>query len=202
MSLQQRRFKRGFDMVLTLLLLVPTLPVMAVVALLIRLHSPGPILFRQTRVGEGGRPFTMFKFRSMVPEAHEMEPQMLQDNGLGQVVHKREDDPRVTRIGGWLRRTSLDELPQLLNVIRGDMSLVGPRPELPWLVKQYEAGQQRRLAVPQGVTGLWQVNGRSDKPMHLFWEDDLYYVENYSFWLDIQILVRTPLAVLRGDGAF
>ncbi len=120
----------------------------------------------------------------------------------GELIHKRVDDPRVTRVGRFLRRFSFDELPQLINVIKGDMSLVGPRPEIPWLVDRYESWQRKRFAVPQGITGWWQINGRSEKPMHLNTDDDLYYVYNYSLWLDIQILLRTPLAVLQGKGAF
>jgi lipopolysaccharide/colanic/teichoic acid biosynthesis glycosyltransferase len=122
--------------------------------------------------------------------------------GAGRGLPKRKDDPRVTRIGRFLRRFSLDELPQLWNVLKGEMSLVGPRPEQLWLVDQYEPWQRKRFAVPQGITGWWQINGRSDKPLHLNTEDDLYYVYNYSVWLDIWILLRTPLAVLQGKGAF
>ena len=117
-------------------------------------------------------------------------------------MYKRPDDPRVTRVGRVLRRTSLDELPQLFNVLLGEMSLVGPRPELPNLVEKYELWQRKRFAVPQGMTGWWQVNGRSDKPMHLHTEEDLYYVQNYSIWLDLQILVKTVWVVLRRKGAY
>ena len=117
-------------------------------------------------------------------------------NRLGRITK------RVTRVGRFLRRYSLDELPQLWNVLVGDMSLVGPRPELPWLVDKYDPWQRKRFAVPQGITGWWQVNGRSDKPMHLSTEDDLYYVYNYSLWLDLRILAMTPWVVLRGAGAF
>jgi len=123
-------------------------------------------------------------------------------NGNGVLIHKAPNDLRVTRIGHFLRRTSLDELPQLFNVLRGDMSLVGPRPELPWLVDQYEAWQRKRFAVPPGMTGWWQVNGRSDRLMHLHTEDDLYYIQNYSLWLDLKILFKTIKVVLRGEGAF
>jgi lipopolysaccharide/colanic/teichoic acid biosynthesis glycosyltransferase len=117
-------------------------------------------------------------------------------------VHKRPNDPRVTRIGRIIRRTSLDELPQLINVLKGDMSLVGPRPELPWLVAQYDYWQHKRFAVPQGITGWWQVNGRSDNLMHLNTQDDLYYIRNYSLWMDLYILLKTPWVVLRGKGAY
>jgi lipopolysaccharide/colanic/teichoic acid biosynthesis glycosyltransferase len=144
----------------------------------------------------------MFKFRTMVADAENHDREVMITTDDGHVVHKRKDDPRVTRMGRLLRRYSLDELPQLVNVLRGEMSLVGPRPEMPWLVDQYDPWQRRRFAVPQGLTGWWQINGRSDKPMHLNTDDDLYYVYNYSLWLDIQILVRTPFAVLIGRGAF
>jgi lipopolysaccharide/colanic/teichoic acid biosynthesis glycosyltransferase len=120
----------------------------------------------------------------------------------GNLIHKQKDDPRVTRVGRVIRRTSLDELPQLINVLKGDMSLVGPRPELPWLVEKYEPWQRKRFAVPQGLTGWWQVNGRSEKPMHLNTEDDLYYIQHYSLLLDLQILWKTMFAVLKRQGAY
>jgi lipopolysaccharide/colanic/teichoic acid biosynthesis glycosyltransferase len=171
-------------------------------ALLIKLDSPGPVFFRQQRVGENGRIFRMYKFRSMVVGAEKLQHKVNGEDENGNVIHKSEDDPRVTRVGRFLRRTSLDELPQLINVLKGEMSLVGPRPELPWLVGQYELWQRKRFAVPQGMTGWWQVNGRSDKPMHLYTEDDLYYIQNYSLWMDIYILLKTSWVVLRGKGAY
>jgi lipopolysaccharide/colanic/teichoic acid biosynthesis glycosyltransferase len=144
----------------------------------------------------------MWKFRTMVPDAEEQQDDLLMKISEGQIVHKHVDDPRVTKVGRFLRRFSLDELPQLYNVLRGEMSLVGPRPEMPWLVDRYDSWQRKRFAVPQGLTGWWQIMGRSEKPMHLNTEDDLYYVYNYSLWLDIQILIRTPIVVLQGKGAF
>jgi len=196
-----RLIKRVFDIVVTLLLLLLAGPLMALIALLIRMDSGGHSILRQQRVGENGRHFPMYKFRTMRTgvEAAELNAPVSDD---GPVIHKRRDDPRVTRAGRLLRRYSLDELPQLFNVLKGDMSLVGPRPELPWLVDRYESWQRKRFAVPQGLTGWWQINGRSDRPMHLHTEDDLYYVYNYSLWLDVQILLQTPVAVLRGQGAF
>jgi exopolysaccharide biosynthesis polyprenyl glycosylphosphotransferase len=191
-----RLLKRSFDLVVTLLLLIPVIPLLAFLALLIRLDSTGPILLRQARVGENGRPFEMFKLRSM-KDGNDPEVELEQE-----VPHKRPNDPRVTRVGRFIRRFSLDELPQLFNVLRGEMSLVGPRPELPWLVDQYDSWQRKRFAVPQGITGWWQINGRSERPMHLNTQDDLYYVLNYSLFLDLVILLRTPVAVLRGTGAF
>ncbi|MCJ7512018.1 MAG: sugar transferase [Anaerolineales bacterium] len=198
----QRAFKRLFDIMGALALLAILAIPMTASALAIRLNSAGPVLFRQKRVGENGRLFGMLKFRTMQADAEALQDQVLVKTADGQVIHKQPGDPRVTRVGRFLRRYSLDELPQLWNVVRGHMSLVGPRPEMPWLVDRYEGWQRKRFAVPQGVTGWWQVNGRSDKPMHLSTEDDLYYVYHYSIWLDIRILLMTPLAVLRGQGAF
>ncbi|MBK8905693.1 MAG: sugar transferase [Anaerolineaceae bacterium] len=200
----QRLVKRIFDLFFGIVSVMLLLPILAIISLFIKLDSKGPIVFRQERVGENGRIFNMFKFRTMVPDAEAHREQITEINPEnGRILFKkRPDDPRVTRIGRFLRRTSLDELPQLFNVLLGDMSLVGPRPELPWLVDQYEPWQRKRFAVPQGMTGWWQVNGRSDKPLHLHTEDDLYYVQNYSIWMDIYILLKTPWVVLRGKGAY
>ena len=197
----QRLIKRSFDVAVASFGLILSLPFMVVIAILIKLDSPGPIIFTQNRVGENGRIFKMYKFRTMIhdPEA-EKGGQTRMVNG--QPVYKLYYDPRVTRFGRLLRRTSLDELPQFINVLRGDMSLVGPRPELPWLVDQYEPWQRKRFEVPQGLTGWWQVNGRADKPMHLHTGDDLYYIKNYSLWLDVQILWRTIKAVLERRGSY
>lgn len=198
----QRVVKRIFDLMLGGLIFILALPVLGLIALAVKLDSPGSVFFRQQRVGENGRLFGMYKFRSMVQGAEALQEQLNQTNEKGQVVYKHPNDPRVTRIGRFLRRTSLDELPQLINVLKGDMSLVGPRPELPWLVGQYEPWQHKRLAVPQGMTGWWQVNGRADKPLHLHTEDDIYYVQHYSLWMDIYILLKTPWVVMRGKGAY
>ncbi|MBE2197603.1 MAG: exopolysaccharide biosynthesis polyprenyl glycosylphosphotransferase [Anaerolinea sp.] len=198
----QRLLKRLFDLTLAGLLTLLALPALGLIALLVKLDSPGPVLFRQQRVGENGRIFAMYKFRSMVDGAEKLQYKVNEVSGNGNLIHKKENDPRVTRVGRLLRRTSLDELPQLFNVLKGDMSLVGPRPEMPWLVDRYEVWQRRRFAVPQGMTGWWQVNGRSDKPMHLHTEDDLYYIQNYSLWMDLYILLKTPFVVLRGKGAY
>jgi exopolysaccharide biosynthesis polyprenyl glycosylphosphotransferase len=198
----QRMVKRAFDLAVVLLFLAPALFLTGLIALAIRMEGPGPVFFRQKRVGENGRLFDMIKFRSMVPDAEKLKHLVESRNESGEIIHKKKDDPRITRVGHILRRTSLDELPQIFNVLKGEMSLVGPRPELAYLVDKYELWQRKRFAVPQGMTGWWQINGRSDKPMHLHTEEDLYYVQHYSIWLDVQILVRTIWVVLRGKGAY
>ena len=160
------------------------------------------VIFKQPRIGENGRIFDMYKFRTMVHDPEDNRPELIKISEEGAKVHKLYDDPRVTHVGRFLRRTSLDELPQLCNILKGEMSLVGPRPELPWLVDKYEPWQRKRFEVPQGLTGWWQVNGRADKPMHLHTEDDLYYIKHYSLWLDLQILWRTIKAVIERRGAY
>ncbi|MBC7222974.1 MAG: sugar transferase, partial [Anaerolineae bacterium] len=198
-----RLVKRAFDLVLSTILLIFALPVMAVIAIAIKLDSPGgPVIFKQQRVGENGELFWMYKFRSMVPDAEQRQHEVLRYTEDGKVIHKVPDDPRVTRVGRFIRRTSLDELPQLFNVLKGEMSLVGPRPELPWLVERYEAWQRKRFAVPPGITGWWQVSGRSERMMHLHTEDDLYYIQHYSPLLDLQILWKTIGVVLKRSGAY
>jgi exopolysaccharide biosynthesis polyprenyl glycosylphosphotransferase len=198
----QRMMKRAFDLFFGLFALVLTLPVMGVLALLILIEDGSPILFRQKRVGENGKIFEMLKFRTMVRNAEELRSQVEKQDAEGNLIHKTKHDPRVTRMGHFLRRFSLDELPQLFNILAGTMSLVGPRPEMPYLVNRYKPWQRKRFAVPPGLTGWWQVNGRSDKPMHLHTEDDLYYIQNYSIWLDVQIMVRTIWVVLIGKGSY
>ncbi len=202
LSEYQRMIKRAFDLAVVLLTLPFSLLLVGSIGLAVAFDSRGPIFYRARRVGENGRLFTMYKFRSMVDNASALQAKVGYTDTNGQHVHKVRNDPRVTRIGRLLRRTSLDELPQLFNVLAGNMSLVGPRPELPDLVEKYQPWQRKRFTVPQGITGWWQVNGRSDRPMHLHTEDDLYYVQHYSLWLDVQILLRTVWAVLRGKGAF
>jgi exopolysaccharide biosynthesis polyprenyl glycosylphosphotransferase len=198
----ERVIKRLFDLVVGTLTLIAVAPVMLIVALAVRLDSPGPALFRQQRVGENGRLFTIYKFRSMTVDAEARLHEVLRTDQDQPIAHKRPDDPRVTRVGRFIRRTSLDELPQLFNVLKGDMSLVGPRPEVPWLAAQYEDWQRKRFAVPPGMTGWWQISGRSDRPMQLHTDDDLYYIQNYSPLLDLLILWRTIGVVLRGRGAY
>jgi exopolysaccharide biosynthesis polyprenyl glycosylphosphotransferase len=198
----QRLIKRAFDIFFGGLALILALPLMAFSALLVLLEDGSPVLFRQSRVGENGRLFEMLKFRTMVRNAEQLQGQVEQRDAAGNFIHKSKDDPRVTRVGHLLRRLSLDELPQLFNILAGTMSLVGPRPEMPYLVEKYQPWQRKRFAVPPGLTGWWQVNGRSDKPMHLHTEDDLYYIQNYSIWLDLQIIVRTIWVVLIGKGSY
>ncbi|NUQ38948.1 MAG: sugar transferase [Caldilineales bacterium] len=197
-----RLVKRIFDLVVASLTLLLAWPLMLLVGIAIKLDSPGPILLRQQRVGENGHLFNVYKFRSMVQNADKLLPEVMRTNGNGEVVHKHRDDPRITRVGRFIRRASLDELPQIFNVLKGEMSMVGPRPELPLIVARYETWQHKRFAVPPGITGWWQINGRSDKPMHLHTEDDLYYISHYSPLLDLQILWRTIGVVLRGKGAY
>ncbi len=199
-----RAVKRLFDLVVGTLALVVLSPLMVAAAIAVRIDSPGPILLRQERIGEGGQPFWMLKFRTMHIGAEAEERHLAEETDDGPPTFaKRPDDPRVTRVGHVLRRFSIDELPQLLNVLRGDMSLVGPRPELPWLVERYESWHRKRFAVPQGMTGWWQVNGRSNRADYaLRMEDDLYYIRNWSVWLDLRILWMTVSAVIRGDGAY
>jgi len=198
----QRMIKRAFDIVFGLLALFLSLPLMAIAALAILVEDGAPIFFCQKRVGENGKLFEMLKMRTMIRNAEALQEQVEKYDEQGNLIHKTPDDPRVTRVGRILRRWSLDELPQFINVVMGSMSLVGPRPELPTLVEKYQPWQRKRFAVPPGITGWWQVNGRSDKPMHLNTEDDLFYIQNYSVFLDIQILVKTFWVVLLGKGSY
>lgn len=202
LSEYQRMLKRTLDLFLIILILPFVIPLMGVIALAIRLDSPGSVIYKPLRVGENGRLFEMYKFRTMVGKADQLLHMVERKDEHGQVIHKIRNDPRVTRVGRILRRTSLDELPQIINVLQGRMSIVGPRPEQPHLVEKYDLWQRTRFAVPQGITGWWQVTGRSDKPMHLHTEEDLYYVQHYSIWLDLQILFRTIWVVIQGRGAF
>lgn len=194
--------RRGIDIVGAIVVLVLGAPLLAVIALAIRLDSPGPILFRQTRVGAGGKLFQICKFRSMHKGA-EAELERLRDlNEVDGPIFKIQDDPRLTRVGRLLRHTSLDELPQLWNVLRGEMGLVGPRPPLPAEVSRYMEWHKKRLEVRPGMTGLWQVSGRSLLSFDEMVLLDIYYIENWSLWLDFKILLRTIPQVLFGDGAY
>ena len=198
----KRLIKSGFDRGAAALALALLLPMMVAIALAIRLSDRDPALFRQVRVGKDGKHFTVYKFRTMVIDAERLQAQLQARSDGDGVLFKMRSDPRITPLGGWLRRRSLDELPQLINVLKGDMSLVGPRPALPAEASVYADYVRRRLAVKPGITGLWQVNGRSD----LSWDEavrlDVNYVENWSLVLDLQILWKTCSAVAGGHGAY
>jgi exopolysaccharide biosynthesis polyprenyl glycosylphosphotransferase len=191
-----------FDRTAALAALTLLAPAFLVIALAVRCSDRGPALFRQTRVGRDGRSFTLYKFRTMVVDADQRKAQLAAHNEADGELFKIRRDPRVTRTGAWLRHWSLDELPQLFNVLRGDMSLVGPRPALPEEAARYAYHVRRRLVVKPGITGLWQVSGRSDLPWDEAVRLDLRYVENWSFALDLQIMWKTGAAVLRGSGAY
>ncbi|WP_019629262.1 sugar transferase [Actinomadura atramentaria] len=198
-----RKLLKGFvDRAGALVGLALLSPVLLVIAVMVKLTSSGPVMFRQTRVGRDGREFTVLKFRTMVADAESRKQELLEANEHDGVLFKIRSDPRITRVGRVLRRYSLDELPQLINVARGDMSLVGPRPPLPEEVAEYGGDVYRRLVVKPGLTGLWQVSGRSD----LSWEEsvrlDLRYVDNWTLALDLQIMWKTWSAVVRGSGAY
>ncbi len=194
--------KRMMDILVSVITLLLLSPLLALIALAIRLDSPGSVLFRQTRVGKDGAPFTLYKFRSMRQDAEQQRDLLWEMNEASGPLLKIRDDPRITRIGRLLRRTSADELPQLINVLKGEMSLVGPRPPLPNEVEKYEEWHLRRLEVAPGVTCLWQVSGRSQIPFDEMVMLDIYYIENWSLGLDLTILLRTVPAVVSGGGAF
>ncbi|HMK37097.1 MAG TPA: sugar transferase [Desulfomonilaceae bacterium] len=195
-------FKRIMDVVLSAALLLVLWPLLVAVWILIKLDSPGPVMYVAKRVGENGKIFDMYKFRTMFMGAEDHQSEITSTDGQSRPIYKVKNDPRVTRVGRVLRRTSIDELPQLFNVLIGNMSLVGPRPEQPFITEQYDQLQWRRLSVPPGITGWWQVSGRSDLAMHLNSQYDIYYVRNYSILLDLRILVKTIGAVIKGKGAY
>lgn len=194
--------KRALDVFGSFVLLSLLLPVFAVLAAAIKLTSPGPVFYRSTRVGLCGRPFTFIKFRSMRPDADRLIENLKDENEKDGPIFKMKNDPRVTPIGRFIRRYSLDELPQLWSVFVGDMSLVGPRPPIPREVAQYDECCAQRLRVKPGITCYWQVMGRSHLSFQEWMELDQKYIRDMSFWTDLRILIKTPLAVLRGDGAF
>lgn len=194
--------KRALDVTVALLGLIVLSPLMALTALLIKLDSPGPVLFKQVRVGKGGRQFVLYKFRSMRDGAEKEQEKLAELNEAIGPIFKVHDDPRVTRLGKILRRISLDELPQLYNILRGEMSLIGPRPPLPSEVEQYQEWHKRRLEASPGITGLWQVSGRSQLTFDEMVLLDIYYIENWSPALDSTIFLRTIPRVILGDGAY
>jgi len=195
-------FKRACDLAVSLVGLILLSPLMLLISVAIRLESPGPVLFKQVRVGKGGRRFVCYKFRSMRQGAEEERPQLAdRDEAVGPIFKIRHD-PRCTRLGRFLRRTSMDEFPQLYNVLRGEMSLVGPRPAIPAEVEQYQEWHRRRLEASPGMTGLWQVSGRSQLTFDEMCLLDIYYLENWSPLLDLKIALKTAPAVLSGRGAY
>jgi exopolysaccharide biosynthesis polyprenyl glycosylphosphotransferase len=198
----QAVIKRAFDIVVAGIGLVLISPVLAAIAVAIKLTSPGPVLFRQKRVGHRGRPFTMLKFRTMRLGADRMVDELRAEHGVEDLMFKMKDDPRVTKVGRFLRKVSLDELPQLINVVIGDMSLVGPRPPLPEEVTRYEDWQFDRLEVPPGISGLWQVSGRSDLSFDDCVRLDLFYIENWSLAYDLYILAKTIPVLVSKRGAY
>jgi exopolysaccharide biosynthesis polyprenyl glycosylphosphotransferase len=193
--------RRCADFVLALLLLIVFSPVFVVIAILIKMTSPGPVLFRQPRCGLHGRPFTFLKFRSMTLGADALKASLAPFNEMDGPAFKMTNDPRVTPVGRFLRRTSLDELPQLWNILRGDMSFVGPRPAVIEEVRQYAPWQRRRLSMKPGLTCLWQVSGRNELTFDEWMRLDLEYIDNWSLWLDVKIALKTIPAVVRGRGA-
>lgn len=201
-SLYRRGGKRVLDVLVALLALPFALPVVAVAAVLIQLDSPGPVFHRAIRVGRGGRKFTFLKLRSMQRDAEELRGLLLHLNQAHGPAFKLHNDPRVTRVGKILRKTSLDELPQLWHVLTGDMSLVGPRPPFPEEVEKYEPWMLKRLSVRPGLTCLWQIRGRSDLSFDEWMRLDIEYVDRCSFPLDLKILLLTVPAVLSARGAY
>lgn len=202
MSLYRRGGKRLLDVVLASAGMLIAVPLLAIAAVAIKLDSPGPVFHRATRVGKDGRRFTFLKLRSMRADAEELRGLLLHRNITKGPTFKLHDDPRVTRVGRLLRKTSLDELPQLLHVLSGEMSLVGPRPPFPEEVEHYEPWMRRRLEVRPGLTCLWQIRGRSDLPFEEWMRLDVEYVERCSLALDLKILLLTVPAVLSGRGAY
>ena len=194
-------FKYALDRILASSILILVFPLMFLATLLVKLTSPGPVLFRQTRCGLNGKKFTLYKFRTMVANAEELKSDLLDKNEMSGPVFKLADDPRLTKIGKLLRKSSIDELPQLFNVLKGEMSLVGPRPPLPVEVAEYDRWQRRKLSIKPGLTCLWQVNGRNKIDFEHWMRLDLHYIDNWSLWLDAKILLKTVPAVLTGLGA-
>jgi exopolysaccharide biosynthesis polyprenyl glycosylphosphotransferase len=194
--------KRAFDVVASATILLAGMPLWALIALAIVLESKGPVFYKQARVGHEGQPFGMYKFRSMVDDADARLAQLLEENEASGPLFKMKNDPRVTRVGRWMRKYSIDEFPQLLNVVRGEMSLVGPRPPLIQETEQYTDYHWRRMEVPPGLTGLWQVSGRSKLTFDEMVRLDLYYIENWSMTFDIALLLRTIPAVIFAPGAY
>lgn len=195
-------WKRPLDLAVGLLALAVAGPIFLIIAALVRLSSPGSVFFAQTRIGKNGQPFKMYKFRSMYIDAEARRAEVLAQSDREGICFKSKNDPRITSVGRWLRRLSLDELPQILNVIKGDMSLVGPRPALPSEVAAYPARAMQRLSVLPGITGLWQVSGRAEIGFDEMVELDIQYARNAGLITDLSIMLRTFGAVFSGRGAY
>ncbi|HET6456193.1 MAG TPA: sugar transferase [Armatimonadota bacterium] len=202
LSSWQLAVKRGADLAFSIAILPLAVPIGIISAAMIKLDSPGPVFFKQTRIGKDGRPFLIYKFRSMYVNADELVSKLGHLNEAEGPIFKIKKDPRITKVGAIWRKASLDELPQIINILKGDMSLVGPRPPLPREVEKYNACQRGRLAVKPGLTCLWQIQGRSSIPFEKWVELDLEYIRNQSLWLDVKILLKTIPAVLKGTGAW
>ncbi len=194
--------KRAMDILVAIGVIVLMSPILLLIGLAIKLDSRGPVFIRQVRVGRDGNQFICFKFRSMVENAEQLKEELMKQAGNNGPLFKMKDDPRITRVGRILRKTSLDEMPQFINVVLGEMSVVGPRPQIPAEVELYDDWHHRRLEVTPGLTGLWQVSGRSDLSFDEMVKLDLYYAENWSPWLDIKLMLRTIPAVMFGRGAY
>ncbi|MBU6134270.1 sugar transferase [Clostridium tertium] len=190
--------KRALDVIASFLGLVILSPILLIVAILIKLESKGPAIFSQSRIGLNGKEFKMYKFRSMVQNAEELKEKLAKQNEMSGPMFKIKNDPRVTKVGKFIRKTSIDELPQLLNILKGDMTLVGPRPSLPREVEKFESWMLKRLEVKPGLTCYWQVSGRNNIDFYEWMKLDLKYVNDMNFWLDIKLIFKT-VAVLFGD---
>lgn len=192
--------KKLIDIVISLFLLILCLPAFLVLSAIIKATSPGPVFFKQRRVGLNGRIFTMLKFRTMAKDADSMKVDLMDLNVLDGPVFKIKNDPRITKVGWFLRKTSIDELPQLINILKGEMSLVGPRPPIPDEVDQYKIDDRRRLSMKPGLTCLWQVSGRNEILFEEWMKLDRQYIDQWSLWLDFKILIKTIPAIFRGTG--
>lgn len=195
--------KRFIDFCLALLAIILLFPVFSITALAIVIENPGPVIYSQQRVGKDGKPFQFYKFRSMIVGADKLKDKLINENESSDgVIFKMKRDPRITHVGRLIRRFSIDELPQLINVLKGEMSMVGPRPPIPKEVNQYTLEDRKRLHIKPGITCIWQVEGRSDIPFNQQVELDKQYIRSQSFWEDIKILLKTIPAVLTGKGAY
>lgn len=194
--------KRLFDIIISIVLIIILSPLFLFLAIWIKIDSEGEVIFKQKRIGLNGEPFTIYKFRTMIKNADKLFNKKIDKENLKNFVFQDKDDPRITRSGRFLRKTSLDELPQLINILKGDMSLIGPRPEIPDIVKLYSDYERIRLLVKPGVSGLAQVNGRGDLDIGQTIEYDVKYVQNFSLWLDFKIFLKTFKVVFMREGAY